>query len=181
MQSSSLFCRPLGIASCAGFWMNIRFHKTPRDRIELLLVISGLLLLAAVLRFEVSGDGAIRYRMLQMFVDEHRVAAEQYSLVHPITSIPLYIMGKIAGQPQRVVERFNLFIFCGMLLVIYRRLSSWTDSQLLCRWFLVMLTCSMFLHHLRMFYTEVFSTAGIVVGLVSIVTNAPIAGALTIS
>jgi len=44
-----------------------------------------------------------------------------------------------------------------------------------------MLTGSMFLHHLRMFFTEVFSTASVVIGLAGIVTNTPVAGALAMS
>jgi len=156
-------------------------HKTTQVRIEAFALIAGIVLLAFLLRFEISVDGAVRYRMLQMLIDEHRIPPGPYSLLQCLGAAPLYILGKAAGHPEGFVERFNVVVFCGMLFVLYQRLSRWTEASLLWHWFLLMLTGSMFLHHLRMFFTEVFSTASVVIGLAGIVTNTPVAGALAMS
>src|SRR5262245_47784318 len=130
----------------------------PRERLELLAVIAGVLLMSVALRFDIDGDGAARFGMMQALVDHHPLPAGKYSLVQPIAAAPLYILGNIVGQPLRLVQRFNLLVFAGMLFVIYRRLAPRTEGRLLGRWLLVMMACSMFLHHVRTFYTEVFST-----------------------
>ena len=158
-----------------------QFSKTP-DRLEHYSVFVGLLLMSVTLRFEISGDGALRYRMLQALVDEHRILSDYgYSLLQCIGALPLYVVGKSLRHPINFVERFNLLFFSGMMLAAWRRLSPLINVRLLRRWCLLMLVCSMFPHHLRMFYTEVFSTAGVVIGLVCLVTNAPFIGAASMS
>jgi len=158
-----------------------QFGKT-LDRIELYGVFIILLLMSVALRFEISGDGALRYRMLLAFVDDHRILSDYgYSLLQCIGALPLYVVGKLFKHPINFVERFNLLVFSGMLLVAYRRLSPLINVRLLRHWCLLMLVCSMFPHHLRMFFTEVFSTSGVVIGLVCLLTNAPVAGSVSMS
>jgi hypothetical protein len=149
-------------------------------RIELFGLIAGLCLMAGVLRFDIDADGAVRYRMLQMLVDEHQISASKYSIVQPVAALPLYVLGKLVGQPLRLVARFNLCVFSLMLLVVYRRLSARTETSVLRHWCLLMLACSMYLYHLRMFFTEVLSAAAVVVGLTCLVTDAPLAGSFAL-
>jgi hypothetical protein len=147
-----------------------------RARLELSALIAGLCLMAGALRFDIDADGAVRYRALQMLVDEHRIPANKYSMVQPVAAVPLYVLGKLVGHPERLVRRFNLLAFSLMLLVVYRRLSTRTDPSVLRHWCLLMLACSMFLHHVRMFFTEVLSAAAVVVGFTWLLTGAPLAG-----
>jgi hypothetical protein len=150
------------------------------DRIQLFGLIAGLCLMAGGLRFDIDADGAVRYRMMQMLVDEHQIPTSKYSIVQPVAAAPLYVFGKLVGQPERLVRRFNLFVFSLMLLAVYRRLSGRMETSVLRHWCLLMLACSMFLHHVRMFFTEVFSAAAVVVGLTWLVTSAPLAGSLAL-
>ena len=149
-------------------------------RIELFGLIAGLCLMAVALRFDIDADAAVRYRMLQMLVDDHQISASKYSIVQPVAAVPLYVFGKLIGQPERMVQRFNLFVFALMLLVVYRRLSDRVETSVLRHWCLLMLAGSMFLHHIRMFFTEVFSAAAVVVGITWLLTGAPLAGSLAL-
>ena len=109
-----------------------------------------------------------------------RSRASKYSIVQPVAALPLYVLGKLVGQPLRLVARFNLCVFSLMLLVVYRRLSARTETSVLRHWCLLMLACSMYLYHLRMFFTEVLSAAAVVVGLTCLVTDAPLAGSFAL-
>src|SRR5438093_5233828 len=115
-----------------------------------------------------------------MLVDELLLSASKHPIVQPIAALPLYVLGKAIGQPERLVRRFNLIVFSVMLLMMYRRLSDKTDIVVVTRWCLAMLACSMFLNHIRMFFTEVFSAAAVVVGLTYLLTGAPLAGSAAI-
>jgi len=147
------------------------------ELIELVGLISGLCLIGVALHFDIDADGAVRYSMLKTLVHDHRLTADKYSAVQSIFAIPLYIVGNTLGQPERFVARFNLIVFSVMLAVLYRRLSKTIDPALLRWWFLTMLACSMFLHHVRMFFTELLSAALVVVGLVCLLTGSPVVGA----
>jgi len=152
-------------------------NRRPGELIELVGLIGGLCLLGVALHFDIDADGAVRYGMLKTLVHDHRLTADKYSAVQSIFAIPLYIVGNSLGQPERFVARFNLIVFSVMLAVLYRRLSKTIDPALLRWWFLAMLACSMFLHHVRMFFTELLSAALVVVGLVYLLTGSPMVGA----
>jgi hypothetical protein len=144
--------------------------------VETVALVLGLCLLAVTLRFDIDGDGAVRYEMLRTVVEAHQLPATKYSLIQPLAAIPLYVVGKALGHPDHIVPRFNLLIFAALTLFVYRRLSPIVAPALLRRWFLLMLACSMFPHHLRMFYGEVFSAAAGLAGLTLILTGALGAG-----
>ena len=161
--------------------------------IEVGLIVIGVLLFAFGLRFSLGSDGAYRYDMVKALVDDHRIAApppspahgngerrgarNAPSIVQPLFAAPLYWIGERLHEPERPVRRFSLLAFAVTMLIAYRRLRHDVEPSLLRRWFLVMLGCSMFPHHLAWFFPEVFSAGAVLVSLTCVVTNAPIAAA----
>lgn len=140
----------------------------------------GLLLMLGTLRYGIGSDGAVRYRMIQALVEQHRLTADPYSLLHGLFATPLYLLGKATVGAERACQRFNWLVYVLLLWVLYRRLRGACDAGLLRKWFLLLTFCSMFPYHLSQFFTEVLSVSLTVAGLVWLLTDAPLPGALAL-
>lgn len=165
--------------------------------LEIALLVAGLMLFAVALPFSLGSDGAYRFDMVKALVDEHRIAApppspshgegerqgarSAPSIVQPIVAAPLYWIGKTFHMPERPIRRFNLLVLAATMLIVFQRLKRDVDPRLLRRWFLVMLACSMFPHHLAWFFPEVFSASAVLISLTCIVTDAPITAVIAMA
>jgi hypothetical protein len=81
----------------------------------------------------------------------------KYSYVGPLFSVPLYLIDKLLRFDGRLFHRYNYFLLAAGFFIAYRVLRRKTERANLRRFFLLILTASMFPYHLRTFYGEVFS------------------------
>ncbi len=138
-------------------------------------------LVGAILLFsdkgQVSGDGRVRFNALAALVDEGRLTPDRYSLVQPVTAVPLYLAGAgvytaIHGDlrrhdPERfakgrrvaaekVVGRFGKLValgLCGLVFAVLRRLFGFSPAEAGAG-VLIVLFGSILLPHVRDFYGE---------------------------
>jgi len=147
-----------------------------RARIETTLILGGLLALLFFLPHTMFGDGEKRYLELAQLLQGHGFSTDKYSLIGPLFSSPLWLLGALYRDPAWWLARFNLFIFAGGLGVIYLLLRHQVNRGLLRRFFLILIIGSMFPNHLKAYYGEVFTAVLVGVGVVAAVFGRRLAG-----
>ena len=83
-------------------------------------------------------------------------------MVGPMFALLLWPLSKLYESAEWWIARFNFFVFAGGLFVFYRFLKDKLDPSVVRKFLLILLIGSMFPHHLKDFYGEVFTA--IVVG-----------------
>ena len=122
------------------------------------------------------GDGADRGNAIMELIDKGRLTPMRYSYVGPLFSIPFYILDKWFHSNHRLFFRYNYFVFATGAVVAYLTLRKRVDPQQLGRFFLLILTASMFPYHIRTFYGETFSAVFAAVGILLVTYQRPVWG-----
>lgn len=136
-------------------------------------VFLGLVLLAVSLTPVIDGDGAARFSDLLNLVKGQR-PIDKFSSIQLFLSMPLYYGGGLFAAAQTFVGYFNFSIF------VLTAVALWFLLEKDQRFFVVLLllSASMFPHHLRYYYGEVLSVCLITVGLLCLLKNKKVAAAL---
>jgi len=151
-----------------------------------LWVSAGLWLIGGLVMFFVMGhaivgDAGLRFEALQDLLDHGKLPRTdgrgglppaQYSLVGPLLSSPLYLLGRWIQTPSWWCERYNVLLLVGfgalLMWSLHGRVKATTAAAIV----LATAFCSMFPHHIIWFYGEVFSATMICGGLaVAILRN----------
>jgi hypothetical protein len=138
-----------------------------RAAVDWCLIALGLVLFAACLEFRVTSDGDQRFRDLQALLERGAISPEPYSLVAPLGATPLFLLGRVARSARFWCARYNFLIFVAGLAVLYRLVSR-VDRATARTLVLVLMTASMFPHHIRDFFGEVFTAVLGAVGIIAI-------------
>ncbi len=135
---------------------------------------TSLLVVAVALQWDlgasVGGDGYYRYQDLEALLlrgDLHPQSPEGagYSLILPLLAAPLYLLGRPSGQPDVFVAYLNLLVYTALLPLAFVALRGPLGASTARRFLLLLLTGSMFTHHLSAFYAEVTATLFCGIGL----------------
>ena len=137
------------------------------------LVVSGLTGFFFLLPHSLGGDGVDRFRALAHLLEAGQLPYMSYSLVGPLFSSPLYWLGKVVQTPEWWCSRFNVVLLALGFLALYRLMASTEDKPRLLAFFLILLTGSMFPHHLWFYFGEVFTAVWVAVGTAAWVTGRP--------
>ena len=126
--------------------------------IETGLIIVGLMFIALLLPRQAGADGWPRYQSLVNLFSTHSLfqPKSRYSLIGPLFSAPLLLIGEKLRYPQEWTYLYNLILFSLCLLISYFLLRNHVDRALLRKFFLVLIYGSMFAAHLTLYYGEVF-------------------------
>jgi len=127
------------------------------SRLEAVLIFAGFISYLAWLPAKMGGDGGVRARAIVSLVETGHLTPMKYSYVGPLFSVPLYLIDKLLHFDGRLFHRYNYFLLAAGFFIAYRVLRRKTERANLRRFFLLILTASMFPYHLRTFYGEVFS------------------------
>jgi hypothetical protein len=138
-----------------------------RAAIEISLLLFGLTFQFIQAPTTISGDGAIRFHTLSELLEHGNLVGTKYSLVGPLFSTPLWLLGKVVFSPEIITSRYNLILFSAALLAIYWLLRHQLDHSLLRQFFLILLVCSMFANQLPSYNAEVFTAVCVGVGIIA--------------
>jgi hypothetical protein len=141
--------------------------------LQVFWVFLGLVLLAVSLTPVIDGDGAARFSDLLNLAKGER-PIDKFSSVQLFLSMPLYYAGGLFAAAQAFVGYFNFSIF------VLTAVALWFLLEKDQRFFVVLLllSASMFPHHLRYYYGEVLSVCLITVGLLCLLKNKKVVAAL---
>ncbi|NID04179.1 hypothetical protein HBF26_04735 [Luteibacter jiangsuensis] len=125
---------------------------------EWALICAGFIVLVFTLHPTVDGDGAVRFQTIQAFLGDGG-AFSKFSFVQPILSMPLAWLGRFAeADVVKFVAWFNFSAFSALTIFIYRELAARYKPAVGRAWWLLMLSASMFPHHLQYYYGEVLTS-----------------------
>jgi hypothetical protein len=145
-----------------------RDARSSQPTIERALLVAGGIVLVFVLPHDISGDGRVRYLALAQLIEWHELSAVPYSMVGPLLSTPLYLLGTVVLTPEWWCARFNALLFLAGLWITDRLMRTRVEERLRVTFLLLLLACSMFPVHLEGFYAEAFSAMAVGVGLLAV-------------
>jgi hypothetical protein len=128
-----------------------------KPTIETCLIVIGIVAIFLLLPRNTGGDGWKRYTGLLDIVIHHHIPSIKYSLIGPSFALPLVWIGHKLGDPYNLTITYNQILFAVTLLASYVLLRKRIDTALLRKFYLLLLTASMFVAHLAFFYGEVFT------------------------
>lgn len=140
---------------------------------EWVLVASALFLLGFVVVHGIWGDAAFRFENLEELLERGQLKPRRwegagYSLVGPLFSAPLYLLGKLLGSPRPWVSHFNACLVAAFALASLVLLRKRVEGVVLRRFALLVLGASMFPFHSAAYYAEVFSAVFAAAGLAAV-------------
>ncbi|HVI53967.1 MAG TPA: hypothetical protein VM621_02810 [Luteibacter sp.] len=125
---------------------------------EWALICTGFIVLFFTLHPTIDGDGAVRFQTVRAFLGGDE-GFSKFSFVQPILSMPLAWLGRfVEAELVGFVAWFNLAVFAGFGIFIYRELAARYAPGVGRAWWLLMLSASMFPHHLQNYYGEVLTS-----------------------
>jgi len=139
-----------------------------RPSLDWALVVAGGAVLLFVMPHQIIGDGFARYLALAQLMEWHEIPSTAYSMVGPLLSLPLYLLGKLAFGPEWWCARFNAIVFLAGLWIAARLMRDSVDEPVRVRFLLVALACSMFWNHLEGYYAEAFTATLAGIGLLAV-------------
>ncbi|TCV95757.1 hypothetical protein EC912_102101 [Luteibacter rhizovicinus] len=132
--------------------------KTLIKRWEWALISAGFIVMIFTLYPTVDGDGAVRFQTVQTFLGGDG-GFSKFSFVQPVLSMPLAWLGsQVEADLAGFVAWFNLVVFAVFAIFIYRELAARYTPGVGRAWWLLMLSASMFPHHLQNYYGEVLTS-----------------------
>jgi hypothetical protein len=140
------------------------------------LIVTGLVAQFFLLYHGIWGDGAERFDMLTQLLGHGTIPGNRYSLVGPLFSAPLWLLGQVNGTQSWWLARYNVIVFAIGLLATYLILKDRIDRGLLRKFLLILVAASMFAGHLQAYYGEVFTAVCVGVGILAAAYGSPLFG-----
>lgn len=149
--------------------MPARFKLKPTLAVALDWALLAVALTAlVVIPKSVSGDGRLRYEVLELFLTTGQLESPKYSALGPLLSSPLYFLGRALGAPRAVTALFNSLLFVALLLLLWREFRDELAPAARRTLLLVLVFASMFANHVQFYYGEVFTTVAVTLGVLAL-------------
>ncbi len=145
--------------------------ETKADRsviIESGLIFLGILTLFFMSPYKIVGDGVSRFYAISELLTQGTISDMPYSMIGPLFSVPLWLLGKLYKSSAWWCARYNFFVFCGGLFLFYRLLRNHVDRSVVRKFLLILIAASMFSQHVTTYYGEVFSALLVGAGILAI-------------
>ncbi|WP_432839461.1 hypothetical protein [Dactylosporangium sp. CA-092794] len=142
--------------------------------LEWSLTVAGVAVLVLFQKPMLIGDGWVRYRALDALLhNPHHLTSERYSLVGPLFSTPLWIIGWLTGDAGRGVARYNQVLFTLALVALFLLLRGRLNPTVLRRFLLVLVGATMIAPSAFNYYGEMFTCVTVGVGLLAAFDRRP--------
>ena len=132
------------------------------------LIIAGLIILLFATPHEIYSDDLQRFKALSELLTQGKISDIPYSMVGPLFSAPLWLLGKLCQTPAWWCARYNFFLFAGGILLMYFMLRRHLCGTILRRFLLILIFGSMFPHHQTWYYGEVFTAVLVGIGILAV-------------
>jgi hypothetical protein len=146
--------------------MYIKLNNKAKTLLDSLLIGVGLIIMLFTVQPEIGGDGLDRFNTLESIYKHHHVYPTKFSLVQPLLSFPLYFLADLLDlSPIDFVAYYNIIIFIGAIPFLYIPLAEHFGPEIARTVLLLVVSASMFPHHLQHYYGEVTSSLLWAVGI----------------
>ena len=148
-------------------------------RLESALVLLGFAVLSSLLPHELQGDDSKRFTDIERLLHDGELSDSRYSLVMPLVSVPLLLVGELVRSPEWWAARFNVVVVAVGALAVFWLLRGRVDCRVLRRSLLVLLLASFLTSRLRDYNAEVLTATFFTVGIVLLVVRRRVAAGWT--
>jgi hypothetical protein len=135
------------------------------------LVAIGLVAFFAVLPHRLGYDGTTRFADIEALLHHGTLSDSKFSLVMPLASAPLLLLGDVIGSPRWWALHFNVIVVAIAILVAARLLRGHSREGLFPKSVLVLLFASYLGNRLWDYNAEVFTAALVGVGIIAVETG----------
>ena len=125
---------------------------------------------------ETIGDGAVRFQANPQPAEHGKLSPARYSLVGPLFSIPLWLLGKVYQTSEWWRVRYNLIVFATGLLLFYVLLKDRVERGLIRKFILILIVASRFPNYLGTYYGGTFTAILVGIGIVAAVSGPRLGG-----
>jgi hypothetical protein len=139
--------------------------------VETVLLAVGFAVLFVLLPHALMGDDFSRFNDIEALLHHGHLSDGRYSLVMPLVSSPLLLLGEIVRSPEWWAAHFNVIVVALSAGVIVRLLRDRVDRSLLRKVLLVLLFASLLTNRLRDYNAEVLTAALVAIGATLITTG----------
>ncbi|GAA1379206.1 hypothetical protein [Catellatospora chokoriensis] len=136
---------------------------------ETVLILAGLARLVWGQQVAVVADGVDRLNSLSLLLGEGRLNNSEYSIMGPLFSTPLWLLGRAVATPEAGIEYFNLVVFATGLAALGLLLRGLVPGALIRRFMLITVAASMLAPDVGHYGSETFTMMGVMVGIVVVV------------
>lgn len=144
-------------------------HRRWPALLEGLLILIGLGRLAFGQQVAVVADGRDRLTSITTLLTTAKVDHSEYSLVGPIFSTPMWLLGKVLATPEIGVSYFNLVVFTAGLGTLWLLLRGLVPAALIRRFMLLVVAASLIAPDVGHYGSETFTMMAVMVGIVVLV------------
>jgi len=116
----------------------------------------------------IDGDGVERFKALDALLSRGEVWPTPYSLIGPLFSSPLWLMGRIGPSAEWWCSGYNFILFALGLLVMDRLLRAAVSGPARRRFLMLLVFGSMFAHHVQNYYGELFTALLVASGVLAV-------------
>jgi hypothetical protein len=135
------------------------------------LLVVGLLVLFVLLPHELMGDDFTRFDDVERLIHHGELSDSRFSLVMPLFSAPVLLIGEVVRTPEWWAARFNVILVAVASLAILFLLRGRGDLRNLRRSLLILLFASFLTNRLRDYNAEVLTATLVTLGLVLVATR----------
>jgi hypothetical protein len=135
------------------------------------LLVVGLLVLFVLLPHELMGDDFTRFDDVERLIHHGELSDSRFSLVMPLFSAPVLLIGEVVRTPEWWAARFNVILVAVASLAILFLLRGRGDLRNLRRSLLILLFASFLTNRLRDYNAEVLTATLVTLGLVLVTTR----------
>ncbi|BCJ77951.1 hypothetical protein CS0771_74950 [Catellatospora sp. IY07-71] len=137
--------------------------------VETLLIVAGLARLVWGQQVAVVADGVDRLNSISVLLTDGRLNNSEYSIMGPLFSTPLWLLGKAVATPEAGIKYFNLVVFTIGLAALWLLLRGLVPGALIRRFMLITVAASMLPPDVGHYGSETFTMMGVMVGIVVVV------------
>jgi len=118
-----------------------------------------------VVPHQIGGDGEFRFQSLSRFLETGKLESARYSVVGPLLATPLWFLGKALGYTREVTVFYNVVLFVLALVLLSRELEDIASRATRRLVVILLVFASMFPNHVTTFYSEVFTSLAVTLGI----------------
>jgi hypothetical protein len=145
--------------------------------VETALLVVGFGVLLVLLPHSLMGDDFARFTDVENLLHHGHLSDSRYSLVMPLVSVPLLLVGEVLRTPEWWAAHFNLFVVAAGALLLFWILRDRVDRGQLRKALLVLLFASLLTNRLRDYNAEVLTATLVTIGIVLVtVVRRPVLG-----
>ena len=136
-----------------------------KSQLFIILIAFGLLFIVFFTDHHINSDALQRFESIRLLMEDHRLSDTSYSMIGPLFSIPLWLIGNLIKTPQWWLERYNFILLSMFISFFYYWGRKHLRKDTLIYSIIIFLSSSLFIpyqiNYMGEMFTAIFAGIGI--------------------